>query len=298
MELPREPLSLELLRLDDAPHGIAGHALRQVHCDRGPGGEGLGEPKVVVVETRVRAEVVVRDDDPDRFPLRDERHVQARVDAEAACGRLVDLGVLEDGVDPLAAAAVDDASHLRVVEVELHAREPVGALAVGGSNDQPVARPRQGDQDDAGLDQLPQPAGDEVEQRRQLELRGECDPDLVQRLEPVQPASGRLVEPRVLDRDGRLRGEQLRQLEVLLGERPAAVLLGQIQVPVRDAALEDRDAQERLHRRMVGREANRAWIVGDVVEQERFGLADQYTGIRGRSAGRRWRRAPPRRSRS
>ena len=104
------------------------------------------------------------------------------------------------------------------------------------------------------MDELAQPSRDEAEQRLELELAGERVADLVQRLELAQPAGRRLVEPRVLDRDRGLGGEQLRQLLVLLGERPAALLLGQVQVPVGDAAKQDRHAEEGLHRRVVRRE--------------------------------------------
>ena len=75
--------------------------------------------------------------------------------------------------------------------------------------------------------------------------------DLVQRLELARPARRRLVEARVLDRDRGLRGEQRDELLVLLGEVAAAVLLGQVEVPVGDAAQQDRHAEEGVHRRVV-----------------------------------------------
>ena len=78
----------------------------------------------------------------------------------------------------------------------------------------------QRDQHDPCVEQLAQPARDELEQRRQLQLGSERVADLVQRLELAQPARRRLVQTCVLDRDGGLRGEQLRQLEVLVRERP------------------------------------------------------------------------------
>ena len=60
-----------------------------------------------------------------------------------------------------------------------------------------------------------------------------------------------------------------------LGEVVAALLLGQVEVPVGDAAEHDRDAEERLHRRVVAREADRARVVGEVVQPQRARLADE-----------------------
>ena len=118
-------------------------------------------------------------------------------------------------------------------------------------------------------------ARDECEERLQLELRDERVADLRQRLELPQPAGRALVQPRVLDRDGGLCGEQLRQLLVLLGEVDPAGLLGQVEVAVGDAAEDDRQAEERLHRRMARWKAHRAGIVGNFVQPQRLGVADQ-----------------------
>ena len=54
-----------------------------------------------------------------------------------------------------------------------------------------------------------------AEQRRQLRLAGDRVADLGQRLELAQPARRRLVQARVLDRDGGLGGEQRDELLVL-----------------------------------------------------------------------------------
>ena len=71
--------------------------------------------------------------------------------------------------------------------------------------------------------------------RSSVGLRRERVADLVQRLELPRPLRRRLVQPGVLDRDGRLRGEQRDDLLVLLGEVLAARLLGQVEVAVGDA---------------------------------------------------------------
>src|SRR5439155_7075652 len=124
-------------------------------------------------------------------------------------------------------------------------------------------------------DELAQPARDELEQMREVGLGDEGVADLVQRLELAEPAGCRLVEAGVLDRDGGLRGEELAQLLVLLREVLAALLLGQVEVSVGDAAQEDRDAEERAHGRVVRREADRARVARQVVEAERLCVADE-----------------------
>ena len=94
------------------------------------------------------------------------------------------------------------------------------------------------------IDQRGEPLADQLEQRLELRLAGHRVPDLRQRLELRQPARRGLIQARVLDRDRGLRGEQCDELLVLGGEVFAALLLGQVQVAVRDAAQEDRDAEE------------------------------------------------------
>ena len=194
--------------------------------------------------------------------------------AEPASRLLVDLRIVEHRVDPLAAAALEHAAGLRAAERELHPGDAVRALALGGGDSQPVAL-RERDQDELRLDELLQAARDEGEERLELELRDERVADLVQRLELPQPARRALVQPRVLDRDGGLRGEQLRQLLVLVGEVEAAGLLGQVEVAVRDAAEDDRQAEERLHRRVVRWKAHRTRVVRDFVQPQRLRVADQ-----------------------
>ena len=99
-------------------------------------------------------------------------------------------------------------------------------------------------------------------------------PDLVQRLELVGPRGRRLVQARILDRDRGLARERLDELLVAGGER-ALLLLGQVEVPEGTAAQQDRHAEEAAHRRMVGREADRARIVRDRLEPQRAGVGDQ-----------------------
>ena len=104
VELACEARTLELLRLDDAANGVAADSLGELDRGRRPRRERLGEPDVLVGEARRRAELVVRDDDADRATLDDERDVQGRANAHAASDLLVDLGIVEHGVDALAAS--------------------------------------------------------------------------------------------------------------------------------------------------------------------------------------------------
>ena len=181
-----------------------------------------------------------------------------------------------------------------IVSPASSARSPP-ATAANRSSSAPLGS---SDRDEARVEQLAQPAGDEVEQPVEVGLGRERVADLVQRLELARPAGRRLVEARVLDRDRRLAREQLDELLVLLGEVLAAGLLGQVEVAVGDAAQMDRHAEEGAHRRVVRREADRARILGEVVEpQRRRRRGSARRGSRGRAGGRRSRRASRRRCR-
>ena len=72
------------------------------------------------------------------------------------------------------------------------------------------------------------------------------------------------VEPGVLDRDAGVEGEHLDEALVLLAELGLALLVGQVEVADRGAAAADRQAEERAHRRMVGREAVGIGVLRDV----------------------------------
>ena len=137
----------------------------------------------------------------------------------------------------------------------------------------PVAR-REGDRHEPRSDQAAQAACDQLEQARQLDLARERRPDLVQRLELLRPGRRRLVQARVLDRHRRLARERPDELLILLGERPR-LLLGQVEVAEGTAAEQDRHAEEAAHRRMVGREADRARVVGDRLQPQRARVGDQ-----------------------
>ena len=93
----------------------------------------------------------------------------------------------------------------------------------------------------------------------------------------AEPPRRRLVQAGVLDRDSSLGGEKLGQLLVLVREAATALLLGQIQVAVRDSPEQDGHAEEAPHRRMVRRKSDRAGVVPEVVEPQRLRLADQHS---------------------
>ena len=146
--------------------------------------------------------------------------------------------------------------------------------AVGGRHAQGLLRVRERDEHQPRVHELAQVARDHGQQRLELELGGERVADLVDRLELAEPARRRLVQARVLDRYRCLRGEEPDELLVLLGEVLVVPLLREIEVPVRHAAEENGDAEEGVHGRMVRRQADRAGVVGDVVETDRSCFAD------------------------
>ena len=71
-------------------------------------------------------------------------------------------------------------------------------------------------------------------------------------------------------------GEHLEQRRVPVGERLAAGLLGQVEVPVDLALHEQRHPEEGSHRGMPGREADGQRVLADVVEDQRPGVVDEH----------------------
>jgi hypothetical protein len=92
----------------------------------------------------------------------------------------------------------------------------------------------------------------------------------------AQPAGRALVQPGVLDRHRSLSRQQLRQLLVLGAEVLPSLLLRQVEVSVRHAAEDDRQAEERLHRRVVRRKSGGAGVAREVVQPQRLRVADQH----------------------
>ena len=124
VQLAREPPPLELLRLDHAPHHVPFDTLREVDRDRGACGKDLGEPQVAVGEAWLGTELVVHGDDPDRPAACDERHEQPGADSHPSRLILVDLRVVEDGVDARALAPLEHAAALGALAREQVAEQP------------------------------------------------------------------------------------------------------------------------------------------------------------------------------
>ena len=133
MELARQTSAFDLLRVDDATDSVPADTLGQVDRSCGARRERLGKPNVVVRKAQGRAQLVVRHNDPHRPPSHDERDIKSRPDAHTSCGLLVDLRIVEDGVDPLTSPALEYATRLRTAEFELHPHEAVciGTFSIG-----------------------------------------------------------------------------------------------------------------------------------------------------------------------
>ena len=70
-------------------------------------------------------------------------------------------------------------------------------------------------------------------------------------------------------------GQRDRQLLVDVGERVRRLLVGEVEVPEHRAAHEDRDAEERPHRRMPRREAVAVGMLGEVGQPDGHRLGDE-----------------------
>ena len=92
----------------------------------------------------------------------------------------------------------------------------LGPVAVRGLDAEIPVRLRQRDRDEPRVGELAQPARDQREQARQLDLRQQAFPTSFSDSSWPQPARRRLVQAGVLDRDGRLGGEEGDELLVLL----------------------------------------------------------------------------------
>src|SRR6266508_3207329 len=72
-----------------------------------------------------------------------------------------------------------------------------------------------------------------------------------------------------------LSGEQRDELFVFVGEVCSTLFLGQVEVAVGDAAQQDRNTEERVHRRVSGRESDRTRVLRQIVQAQRTRVADQ-----------------------
>jgi hypothetical protein len=95
------------------------------------------------------------------------------------------------------------------------------------------------------------------------------------RLQPALAAVRLLVQPRVLDGDRRGAGECDDSVLVLVGEVPATLLLGEVEVAEDTAPAAYGDSQERVHRWVVRRKAVGLRMLLELVQPQRPRVGDQ-----------------------
>ncbi|OUD89275.1 hypothetical protein CMMCAS05_14045 [Clavibacter michiganensis subsp. michiganensis] len=255
-----------VLQQGDALAGRAGVA--QLEGDAGVGGE-------------VGDEVEVEVDEPGGSggARHDERRVEAAGPGErhrdrAAGGALAvgGSGVREPQRERRHARR-DDAGGRRPLGAE-HPAHVVGrVLAPRVLGRERAGRGAGDDRDDGCVGQPDHRRRDEpervvavlVEQRRR---------DLRLRERPALPPLRLAEQAGVVDGDARGGGERHQQLLVLGAERARGVL-GEVEVPVHLVAHADRDAEERVHRRVVRGEAGGAGVVGEVLAAHGMRVVDE-----------------------
>ena len=112
MQLACQTSPFELLASDDAAQRIPGDSPGKIDRDRRPVGKLLGEPQVRAVEALVSTELVVRYEHADRHIAQHQWNVEPRPRAEQSNGVLVYLWILEQRVDALAMATLEDTAGL------------------------------------------------------------------------------------------------------------------------------------------------------------------------------------------
>ena len=221
VQLAGQPASLQLLRLHDAPQCPPGSSAPR---DRPPlaarAAKDLGDPEIVVGE---RVPIGLP-------PCRRRRPRRSRGRGRSAAGTDADCTARRRAGYCSSASASPSSESTRSLRLRSNTRpsfddSTATSLSPPGlcpHRARPPPRPaaphpapREGDRDDPRPDQLPQPARDEVEKPRQLDLRGQRVSDLRQRLELARPPRRGLVQARVLNRHRGLRSEQLHDLLVL-----------------------------------------------------------------------------------
>ena len=153
-----------------------------------------------------------------------------------------------------------------------------GAVRADGRHDaqRPVVT-RDGDQDPAGL--RPGEFGDPGRSIPQhlvgIDAAQQPGGDVQAGLGPGPPSLGPLEQPGVVDGQPGHGGQRLRHLDVGLGERAAALLLGQVQVAEDGVTDADGDPEEGPHDRVPVREAPEGRVVGQVRQPEGDRLGHQ-----------------------
>ena len=151
---------------------IARHSRRQVDGYRGARSEDLREPKVAVCEARVFALLVMSDDDPDRSSAGEQRDVEAGTCVYGTRRMLIDLGIVRERVHAFGTSTLEHAAALGSGSLEAQTKELVCAGAVGRFDAQRPLGDGQCDRHYTRSDQAAQTQADELQEARQLDLRG------------------------------------------------------------------------------------------------------------------------------
>ena len=247
------------------------------------GRERLRQALVLSAERRPVLEPVDRDQHSVSAPAEDQWDHQSRVGPETKPTEAMPF-------EPSSVGLILEAERPRypercagqaVLHVDPGTHEAGGHFA-GASGHDHLPRLLTLDHERPGGHQRSAAFGHEPQDQIQVGFAAERPRDLHGRVERVDGSLERVVlsvqagvAPRVVDRDSRERGQQHDRPLVGLGELLAARLLGQVQVPERDAADQDRDPQERLHRRVARWKAVGVWMGADVGQPERHGMRDQ-----------------------
>ena len=84
------------------------------------------------------------------------------------------------------------------------------------------------------------------------------------------------MEASVVDRDSRVQCEHLDEPLVFLTELPVGLLVREVQAPNGTTLGRHRNSEQRMHRRVVRREAVAARVCGNVGDAQRTALADDH----------------------
>ena len=277
---PAPPLGLRRAQAVVQPPLLDGARVR--HRRRGARRERLQEHLVLVVEARLVGEAVEGGEDSDRDRSVDERDDQRGLGAGDSEGAVLEP---EPGLhvgDPLGALGLERAAHEAARAREASAVGGARHLARAGGDTQCVALGQQ-QHDGARVDQRAPALDDQLEHAIELGLAAQRHCDRQRRLQPAHgtlelgaPALGGLEEARVLDPHARPRGECDHCHLVGGRELAAAGLLGQVEVAPRPVPDQDRNTEERAHRRMRSREAVGLRMVTHVREPQRVRFVDEH----------------------
>jgi hypothetical protein len=173
-------------------------------------------------------------------------------------------------------AGADHLTRHRPRHRERRSAQLLGEQPVSGLDPQPPGLGREGQGGQVRSHQRPGVADHQPQQLGGVDPGQDRGGDGPDRLQPLGAVPGLLVQLGVLDRHPGLGGQHDQGPLVVGVEVLAAVLVGQIQVAVDPATGGDRDAQKRPHRRVAGREPDRAGVIGRVVQAQRPGVVDQH----------------------